>query len=390
MRTQTHERLPILQQAGDPQNPDWREDLSEQLDDGRLQLHVLPTGALFTQEHTRGLLETLSIGDYGKESNVKAGFLGREEEIAGVPNAACKPLSDKWVITVSTQYGCVMRCTFCDVPKVPMRGNATFDDLQRQFYTAVRLFSDQAPYTDRLNLHFARMGEPIFNPNVFEFARWLYTNKRQLKVDTGLSAEVIHPVLTTSLPKQLKKLEARILEWCEIKNEMFNGQAGLQFSINSTDEEQRSEMFQDQQLPLEELALIADKMPEPIGRKYCLNFAISEGSIVDADRLTELFDPEKFMVKITPIHNNNACRENGIETVGGYSSYTPYRDIEMALREKGWDVLVFVPSEDEEDGLVTCGNVVLGGGQLRVEEDKLNIKGLDPKNLWWSETRSTV
>ena len=30
----------------------------------------------------------------------------------------------------------------------------------------------------------------------------------------------------------------------------------------------------------------------------------------------KIFDKDKFMIKITPIHNNNACRENGIETKG--------------------------------------------------------------------------
>ena len=30
------------------------------------------------------------------------------------------------------------------------------------------------------------------------------------------------------------------------------------------------------------------------------------------------------------------------------------------LKAKGFDVLVFVPSIDEEHGLVTCGNAILG------------------------------
>ena len=40
---------------------------------------------------------------------------------------------------------------------------------------------------------------------------------------TGLRIEVIHPVLTTSSPRKFKNLEERILEWCEIKNEVYNG-----------------------------------------------------------------------------------------------------------------------------------------------------------------------
>lgn len=324
----------------------------------------IPTGFLFTDCYSKGELETLSIGDYGKSKNIKADFLGFRNEINGVENGKCMPLSEKWVITLSTQYGCPMKCTFCDVPNIKFKGNATFDDLKRQMYSAISMFPEVG-YTDRLNLHYARMGEPIFNENVFEFTRWLYYNKRHLYEATGLRVEVIHPVLTTSLPAFYRKLESKILEWCDIKNNLYNGQAGLQFSINSTSEFQRTAMFQGKQLKLEDLSKIADKMPYPISRKYCLNFAYSTDFVIDADKLKNLFDPEKFMCKITPIHNNNACVSNNIKTVGGYDSYKPYNKPEYELKMAGFDVLVFIPSMDEEDNLVTCGNLVLGGGNIK-------------------------
>lgn len=336
---------------------------------------TIPTGYLFTGNYSKGELETLSIGDYGKKYNVKADFLGYHDEIAGVPNTYCMPLSEKWVVTISTQYGCVMRCTFCDVPNVKWRGNASFDDLKAQLYNAISLFPE-VKYTERLNLHFARMGEPIFNEAVFEFSRWMIANKRQIARDTGLSIEVLHPVLTTSSPRKFKQLEERILEWCRIKNDLYNGQAGLQLSINSTSDEQRSKTYSDMQIYLEDLARIADKLPEPVSRKYCLNFAYATGNEVDGQKLAKWFDPAKFMCKITPIHNNNACRENDIKTIGGYDSFHPYREPEQELKAAGYDVLVFVPSLDEEDGLVTCGNVVLGGSTLKYNEDRIKIEGL--------------
>ncbi|GIV43932.1 MAG: radical SAM protein [Bacteroidia bacterium] len=337
---------------------------------------TIPTGYLFTGDYSKGKLETLSIGDYGKSKNVKADFLGYNKIIEGVPNGYCMPLSEKWVITISTQYGCPMKCTFCDVPNIKFKGNASFDDLKHQFYNAITLFPSVS-YTERLNLHFARIGEPIFNENVFEFSRWLFKNKRQIKKDTGLSIEVLHPVLTTSLPVRFTKLKERIMEWCEIKNEIYNGQAGLQFSINSTDETQRTEMYKGMQMHLEDFARIAEKMPEPVSRKYCLNFAFSTDFVIDADKIANLFDKDKFMCKITPIHNNTACTQNGIRTVGGYDSWKPYQKPEEDLKAKGFDVLVFVPSIDEEDGLVTCGNVILGGSNLKYNEGLIKIEGLE-------------
>lgn len=76
-------------------------------------IRKIPTGYLFTSKGERGMLETLSIGDYGKSKNIKADFLGFTKEINGVPNCDCMPLSEKWVITLSTQYGCPQKCTFC-------------------------------------------------------------------------------------------------------------------------------------------------------------------------------------------------------------------------------------------------------------------------------------
>lgn len=330
-----------------------------------MQRFKIPTGYLFVDEYEKGKLETLSIGDYGKAHNVKADFLGYTRELNGVPNTECMPLSEKWVVTLSTQYGCPMKCNFCDVPNIKFAGNVSFDDLKRQLFSALNLFPN-VRYTERLNIHFARMGDPIFNLAVFEFADWLAANKRPFEKQTGLSVEVIHPVLTTSCPRNLRYLEARLLEWCDLKNVVYNGQAGLQLSINTTSEAQRDTMFGGMQAHLSAIAAIGERLPEPVSRKYCLNFAYASGYEIDAKKLRSLFDPEKFMCKITPIHNNTACRTNGIETVEGYHSYHPYQRPEQDLKDAGFDVLVFVPSMDEEDGLVTCGNAVLGGSKLKV------------------------
>lgn len=328
-----------------------------------MKTFAIPTGYLFTDDYDKGQLETLSIGDYGKPANVKADFLGLTRDIDGVPNGPIVPLSEKWVVTLSTQYGCPMKCTFCDVPAIPFAGNASFDDLQRQLYSALGLFPD-VHYAGRLNLHYARMGDPAYNQSVLDFTRWLWANKPQITADTGVAIDVLHPVFTTSCPRKLKKLSDRVHEWADIKNDVYNGQAGLQLSINSTSDDQRTEMFAGQAMDLADIATMVADLPAPLGRKYCLNFAYASGFEVDAAKLAGLFDPDKWMAKITPIHNNTACRTNGIETIGGYESYQPYREPEEALKQAGFDVLVFVPSMDEEQGLVTCGNAVLAERSL--------------------------
>ena len=65
------------------------------------------TGKIYVDPDKR--LEFLTVGDYGKENNIKADFLGYTKEINGVANKEVD-LSKKWVATISTQHGCPMRC----------------------------------------------------------------------------------------------------------------------------------------------------------------------------------------------------------------------------------------------------------------------------------------
>lgn len=105
----------------------------------------------------------------------------------------------------------------------------------------------------------------------------------------------------------------------------------------------------------------ADTLETPRGRKYTLNFALADDSIIDGKVLASMFDPRKFMCKITPLHRTNSCEANHIQTSGGYDSFVPYKKVEEDLKANGFDVIVFIPSYDEDNGLITCGNAILSG-----------------------------
>lgn len=111
-------------------------------------------------------LEFLTVGDYGKENNIKADFLGLTKKIEGVPHHDVD-LKDKWVATISSQKGCPMKCTFCDVHKYGFFGNASLSDLEYQIRYIIE--REDVRFTNRFNVHYARMGEPTWNPAVLEF-----------------------------------------------------------------------------------------------------------------------------------------------------------------------------------------------------------------------------
>lgn len=311
------------------------------------------TGCIFVDMNKR--VEFLYVGDYGQENNIKAEFLGLNREINGVPHHDVD-LGYKLVVTISTQKGCPMHCAFCDCPKVKFGGNVSVEELAYQVKTAIR--ESGATHTRRFNLHLARMGEPSFNArNIFDFLEF----DLQDLVNGIMKADTIHPVFTTMMPKALgkEKLETILQDFCYIKNGVYQGEAGLQLSINSTDEDQRQFLFGGQSLSLEEISKITKSLPKPDGRKYTLNFPVTKETILDPVRLSELFDKDDFIVKITPIHETHEAITNGITTEMGYYSYDVYKQFEQPLLDAGWDVIVFIPSKEEDEDRITCGNALI-------------------------------
>lgn len=310
------------------------------------------TGCIYSDDIN--LLEWLYVGDYGKENNIKADFLGLKKEINGVKHHDVD-LEDKMVVTISTQKGCPMKCQFCDCPKVGYHGNASEEDLRFQVAHAIR--NSECEHTKRFNLHLARMGEPSLNAKAV--LKFLNEDLRYT-VANSIDADVIHPVFTTMLPKAKERdLPYILFDFCDTKNYEYEGEAGLQLSINSTDEKQRQCLFRGQSCSLQRISEIAEYLPMPIGRKYTLNFPVTEETILDPVELSGLFDKDKFIVKITPIHETNEAKEFNLQTQMGYYKYDVYRQFEQPLLEAGWDVIVFIPSIEEDQDRITCGNALL-------------------------------
>lgn len=318
-----------------------------------MKVYSVPTGSICTMTGELGRkLEFLSIGDYGKEKNIKADFMGLDKEINGVQHGELLPLSEKWVITISSQYGCSMGCKFCDVPKVGNGVNATFNDLMNQVYSGISLHPE-VKTTKRLNLHYARMGEPTWNYDVIHSAYWLAS-------DLKSRGWGFHPVVSTMMPKKNRNLMDYLNKWIDLKDNL-NGEAGLQLSINTTDKEARNKTMP-HAMDLEDISNmffdILSTREHPKGRKITLNFAITEASI-NAEYLRELFNPKYFICKITPMHKTKACVSKGIITDNGYDHYYPYKEVEESLKRAGFDVIVFIPSKEEDKSRITCGNAIL-------------------------------
>lgn len=293
-------------------------------------------------------LEYLYVGDYGKENNIKADFLGYDKRIEKVEH---KPvdLNEKMVVTVSSQKGCAMQCDFCDCHKMKFGGNAGFFEIISEISTAISL--SKVKQGKRLNIHFARMGEPTFNFNVISAADAIGNMTLPF---FKMPFNEYHPVVSTMCPKNNEKLRLFLNMWLDLR--WANGYPGLQFSINTLDEEKRNKMFNNMSLSLKEIGKIIDDLTPPRERKFTLNFAVTSESNLDVDLMNKYFDKNKCIVKITPIHKTYEAEKNGYEIV---TDFDVYEKFEQPLVRDGWDVIVFIPSKEEDEDRITCGNGLL-------------------------------
>lgn len=284
------------------------------------------TGKIVTD--TDLALEYLFVGDYGKENNIKADFLGYTKRIEKVEH---KPvdITDKLVVTVSSQKGCPMNCNFCDCPKLGFHGNASVMELISEITTGIALSGIK--HGKRLNVHYARMGEPTFNPNIITSAKII--GEVVTMTESDISFTTYHPVVSTMMPKQNKNLKSFLHKWVETGftyggNEGF----GLQFSINTLDENKRNEMFRNKSLSLSEISDIIKELPMPKNRKYTLNFAVTSECNLDVNLMNKYFDKDKCIVKITPIHETVEAVDEGYEII---TDFDVYEKFERPLCEDG-------------------------------------------------------
>ena len=317
------------------------------------QITETHTGKIITDTDLN--LEYLYVGDYGKENNIKASFLGYDKRIDEVKHHDVD-ITDKLVVTVSSQKGCPMNCNFCDCPKLGFKGNATLPELVTEIMSGVALSGIK--HGKRLNVHYARMGEPTFNPNVITSVE--YIAKMLGDESSDVTFDEYHPVVSTMMPKANKNLKEFLHKWVET-GFVYGGEDGfgLQFSINTLDEDDRNAMFRNRSMSLQEISDVIRELPMPKKRKYALNFAVTSKSNLDVELMNKYFDKEKCIVKITPIHETVEAVDEGYEIVKDFDVYEKF---EQPLVDDGWDVIVFVPSKEEDADRITCGNSLIALG----------------------------
>jgi len=279
-------------------------------------------------------------------------FRGNERTTVEVVDGLTPPQTrrEKWVINISTQFGCPVGCPFCDAA-LDYAGNPTTAELLDQVRWALERHPGAAAACAKLKVHFARMGEPSLNDAVLEAMDRLPEVVRS----AGLWCCV-----ATIKPRGRDRWfdELRML-----KERYYRGCFQLQFSVQSTDERDRDRLIPMRHATLEELADYGRGFFMPGDRKVVLNFALARDVGFDPGIIRKVFEPERFAIKLTPVNPTAAGKQNGFETVLRSESDRMIADACRHLDAAGYDVVLSVGDEREDQIGSNCGQAV------RVERD---------------------
>ncbi|NMC70660.1 MAG: radical SAM protein [Myxococcales bacterium] len=274
-------------------------------------------------------------------------FRGDDRYCVETVDGLAPPLGrrEKWIVNVSTQFGCPVGCPFCDAA-LAYHGEPTADELLAQVRWVLERHPGEAERCAKLKVHFARMGEPALNDAVLEALERL----PGVAVSPGLWACV-----ATTAPRGC---EAWFEALREVKDRLYRGRFQLQFSVQSTAERDRARLTPMPHWSLEGLAEYGARFWRPGDRKVVLNFALARGVAFDAGVLAATFDPARFAVKITPVNPTARGAESGLATVLRSERSAAIERALAALRARGFDVILSV-GEGEEDRIGSnCGQAV--------------------------------
>ena len=251
-------------------------------------------------------------------------------------------LSEKWVLIVSTLFGCPVDCTFCDAGG-SYKGRLTAEEILFQIDYPVRLrFPDGKIGTEKFKVQFSRMGEPSFNPAVIDVLE---------KLPSLYTWNEFIPSLSTIAPYGTDKFFDQLLH---IKKELYPKTFQFQYSIHSTSTKQRDQLMPVKKWDFRKMARYGEKLYSDGGKKVTLNFAVSKESIIDQNNLLKYFSPEIFLVKLTPVNPTFKARKNRIESWISQEDQFP-GNLPERIREAGYETIISIGELEENLIGSNCG-----------------------------------
>jgi 23S rRNA (adenine2503-C2)-methyltransferase len=257
------------------------------------------------------------------------------------------PRSQKWVLLVSTMFGCPIGCQMCDAGGY-YEGKPTAEQIFEQIDFLVRKrFPDGRVPVRQFKIQFARMGEPALNPAVLNVLR---------EMPSRYDVPGFMPSISTVAPAGIERFMEQLLQ---IKQEQYSGgMFQFQFSIHTTDLSLRDKVIPIKKWSFEQMAEYGRRFYAPGDRKITLNFALAEGMPVDPEVLLNYFDPQIFLIKITPLNPTYRAVENNLTSYIDPLQRDAQYELVNNLQKNGYDVIVSIGEAEENYIGSNCGQYI--------------------------------
>ncbi len=254
------------------------------------------------------------------------------------------PREEKWVLIVSSLYGCPVKCKICDAGGF-YKGKLSKQEILEQIdYMVQNRFPDRVIPVKKFKIQFARIGEPSYNNAVLDALE---------EIPVRYRADGLIACISTIAPAGSEEFFQKLLN---IKKRYYHGKFQLQFSIHTTDDNLRRWLIPTTTWNFETIADYGNVFFQKDDRKIALNFALAENMPVEPEILLRHFDPEKFLIKITPVNPTFAAMENGI-----ISKVVPeietYEEIDK-LFSAGYEVILSIGELEENKIGSNCGQYI--------------------------------
>ncbi|MCD4706473.1 MAG: radical SAM protein [Candidatus Sabulitectum sp.] len=254
------------------------------------------------------------------------------------------PLEQKWVMLVSTLFGCPVGCSMCDAG-AEYHGKLTASQITEQIEMMTRRrFPDMKVPSKQFKVQFARMGEPALNPSVIHALR---------NIPKRINAPGFMPSISTVAPRGTDRFFKDLLD---VKRNLYsNGNFQLQFSLHTTDPVLRRQIIPVNTWSMPEIAAYGREFYSSGDRKITLNFALAKDSPLEPEVLLEHFDPGYFLIKITPLNPTYRAMENKLSSHIDPSSPEERNDLIESIRRAGYRVILSIGEQEENRIGSNCG-----------------------------------
>jgi len=252
---------------------------------------------------------------------------------------------EKWVLIISTLFGCPAKCRFCDAGNF-YSGKPTKDELFFQIdYLIKNRFGGKRVPSKKFKIQFSRMGEPSFNPSVLEVLK---------EIPSRYDAPGFYPSLSTIAPKGAEIFFEQLIE---IKDEYYKDRFQFQFSIHSTDPKQRKWLIPVKTWSFEKMAEFGKKFHKDSAQKVTLNFAVADNSIIEPNILVKYFNPNEFLIKMTPVNPTFMSTSNNYNS--SYKELDNFKELIEKFDIAGYEVILSIGDLDENKIGSNCGQHVM-------------------------------